>query len=108
LECCNTYHRNLKTFYNWLVEQKVVKKNPCLAIRLPNPKEDMVSKIINEEKLHQLFHTFRREQHKLRTAGKLNSLVQKKLWFKPLVTLAFYTGLRRKEIVQLQWSPCTW
>jgi integrase len=27
-----------------------------------------------------------------------------KLWFRPLMTMAFYTGMRRKEIINLDWS----
>lgn len=98
------YLRHLKAFFNWAVKEELIQKNPCNEVMVPKVKENVVDKIIDESQLKQLMLTFRREQHKMRKSGDLIRPMQKKVWFRPLMTMAFYTGMRRKEIINLDWS----
>lgn len=98
------YLRHLKAFFNWVVEEEFLESNPCDKITLPKKRDDLVNKIIEESDLKELFKTFREYQLKHKRSGAIKSSEQMQLWFKPLVTLAFYTGLRRKEIIQLRWE----
>lgn len=98
------YLRHLKVFFNWLVQEGYIETNPCDNIRLPKTRENLVDKIIEEEDLKTIFKKFRKYQLKHKKARAIQSHEQMQLWFKPLITLAFYTGLRRKEIIQLRWE----
>ncbi|HKL18104.1 MAG TPA: tyrosine-type recombinase/integrase, partial [Halalkalibaculum sp.] len=98
------YLRHLKAFFNWMVQEDIIENNPCNEIRLPKTRENLVDKIIEEKDLKSIFKKFRQYQLKHKKARAIQSHEQMQLWFKPLITLAFYTGLRRKEIIQLRWE----
>jgi len=98
------YLRHLKVFFNWLVQEDYIESNPCDDIKLPKTRDNLVDKIIEEEDLNEIFKKFRQYQLKHKKARAIQSHEQMQLWFKPLITLAFYTGLRRKEIIQLRWE----
>lgn len=97
------YHRHLKSFFNWLVENDVIEENPCKQVKLPKVKDNLSEKIIEERDLKQIFSVYRDTQAKKRRNGTLNSEMAKKNWFRPFVMLGFYTGMRRKELIQLDW-----
>ncbi|MDR8392963.1 tyrosine-type recombinase/integrase [Aliifodinibius sp. S!AR15-10] len=98
------YLKHLKAFFNWVVEKEFIESNPCDKINLPKTRDNLVDKIIEEKDLNIIFKKFRDYQLKHKKARAIQSTDQMQLWFKPLITLAFYTGLRRKEIVQLRWE----
>ncbi|MEX0684744.1 MAG: site-specific integrase [Balneolales bacterium] len=98
------YLRHLKNFFNWVVDQGDIEANPCNKVLTPKTRDNLVEKVIDEEQLQTLFKTFRNYQLGQKKAGAISTSGQMQFWFKPLITLAFYTGLRRKEVVQLQWS----
>jgi len=98
------YLKHLKTFFNWVVEEGYLESNPCDKIALPKVRDNLVDKIIEEADLKTIFKKFREYQLKHKKARAIQSTDQMQLWFKPLITLAFYTGMRRKEIIQLRWE----
>lgn len=49
-------------------------------------------------------YTFRQHKQRQREAGYIKHFTQIQYWFKPLITVAFYTGMRRKEILNLRWK----
>lgn len=97
------YHRHLNAFFNWLKENDIVEKNPCKEVNLPKVKDNLSEKIIEEDELEELFKAYRESQFKKRKTGRINRKMAKKNWFRPLVMLGFYTGMRRKELIQLNW-----
>ena len=98
------YLGHLRAFFNWVVEQDIIEANPCDDIRLPKVRDNLVEKIIDQQQLGELFQAFRKHQHIQRKARAIKHSGQMQFWFKPLITLTFYTGLRLKEVTQLQWS----
>lgn len=99
-----TYLIHLKAFFNWVVERGFIEINPCDKIALPKTRDNLVDKIIEEKDLKILFKKFKEYQHKHQDSGAIKSDEQMQHWFIPVITLAFYTGLRRKEIIQLKWE----
>lgn len=98
------YLTHLKIFFNWTIDREILESNPCDDVKLPKKRDNLVDKIIEEADLKLIFKKFRDHQQKHRSNGAIQSSAQMQHWFKPLVTLAFYTGLRRKEIIQLRWE----
>jgi integrase len=99
-----TYLRHLKAFFNWIVNKGIIEANPCSDVHPPNKKDKIVDKIIREGQLQTIFQAFRSLQTKKREAGYIKSPKQMQFWFKPIITTAFYTGMRRKELLQLRWE----
>jgi integrase len=99
-----TYLRHLKAFFNWVADKGIIEINPCNDVHPPNKKDKLVDKIIREDQLQNIFHTFQNLQAEKQKAGYIMSPKQKQFWFKPIITTAFYTGMRRKELLQLRWE----
>jgi site-specific recombinase XerD len=98
------YLRHLKSFFNWVVDKEIIDRNPCNDISAPNKKDKLVEKVITEAQLEEVFDAFRSHQHEQRQKGYISDYKQMQFWFKPLITTAFYTGMRRKELINLQWD----
>ncbi|MEL7832772.1 site-specific integrase [Fodinibius sp. Rm-B-1B1-1] len=98
------YLIHLKAFFNWIVDKEILESNPCDNIGLPKTRDNLVDKIIDEAQLKEIFEKFKAYQKKHQESGAIKTDQQKQHWFIPLITLAFYTGLRRKEIIQLRWE----
>lgn len=98
------YHRHLKAFFNWLIEKGIIEKNPCREVSLPKVKDNLSEKIMEEKYLKLIFKSYRKAQFEKRKKGKLKSALSKKNWFRPLIMTGFYTGMRRKELIQLNWT----
>jgi site-specific recombinase XerD len=98
------YLRHLKAFFNWAVKEGLIQKNPCNEVKVPKVKENVVDKIIDESQLKKMLSKFDEIQEERRGKGELKNAMADKFWFRPLMTMAFYTGMRRKEIINLDWS----
>jgi integrase len=81
------YYRVLKSIFHWAKEWKIIKDNPMDGV--PKPKEiDYDADIYSEEEVVQLFEALQHE----------------KQMFQILITLAVTTGLRRGELLGLEWK----
>jgi site-specific recombinase XerD len=98
------YLRHLKAFFGWMVKEGIIENNPCADIHPPKKKDKLVDKIFNEDVLNEIITAFRKYQLKQRQKGHIAHQTQQQHWFKPLITTAFYTGMRRKELIQLRWE----
>ncbi len=96
-----TYLRFCRTFCAWLAEEDYVPRDVAAGIRYPRKKEKISDKTITEEQLHEIFRAFKRMQRKKWTMGHKAGFHS---WFKPLVAVFFYAGLRRGEVLKLTWD----
>lgn len=81
------YYRVLKSIFHWAKEWKVIKENPMDGV--PKPKEtDYDADVYNEEEVAQLFEALQYE----------------KPMFRVLILLAVTAGLRRGELLGLEWK----
>ena len=97
------YYKHLKVFFTWLTDQAIINENPCEQVVPPKKKDKLVDKIFSEEELGVIFKAFNEHHNKCK---ENRHIVQKSLrqdWFVPMITTAYYTGLRRKEITNLKW-----
>jgi integrase len=83
----NREFARLRHLFNWAKDRKIIKENPCKGIRALKEPPGIVRYLTEEEmaKLPQLF----------------DAMPQ---WLRPIVTVAFFTGLRRSEVLNLKWS----
>lgn len=92
------YFRHFRAWWNWLRRKNIVDEDFFKQIRpdLPRKRENTRPKMISEEELSVLFETYDKE---LIRKKKLPDFDPKKVqvWFKPLMLLYFYGGLRRNE-----------
>ena len=99
-----SYLRHLKAFFNWLEDENHIESNPCEKVSPPQKKDKLVDKIIDQDDLQEIFNKFRAYQEEQQRKGYIKKYSQKQHWFEPLITMAFYTGMRRKEILNLKWE----
>jgi site-specific recombinase XerD len=99
-ETQRTYLRHCKMLFRWLEQREWVEDNVCEPIRYPRKQEKTAEKMINKNELRKLFRVFKRRQREKIRSGQNTGL---HVWFKPIVALGFYQGLRVGEIVQLNW-----
>ena len=98
------YYRHLKAFFAWMTQKEIISENPCDDVKPPKQKDNLVEKIFDDATLKTIFTTFRKTQLKHKKSGAITHDTQKQHWFKPLITTAYYTGLRRGELVRLRWE----
>jgi integrase len=83
----NREFARLRHLLNWAKDRKIIKENPCQGIRALKEPPGIVRYLTEEEmkRLPQLFQAMPE-------------------WLRPIFTVAFFTGLRRSEVVNLKWS----
>lgn len=86
------YYRLLSALFNKAVKWKLMSENPCASVDAPKVDYDPENiRIYDEETLGQFLNTLETDQ-KVKTK------------YKVLVYLALITGMRRGEILALEWS----
>jgi integrase len=93
------YFRQLRVFWNKLLDWNIVEKNYLKAIKkdLPDEKSNILPKMIDEEELHRLFRAYDKDLYRKRARPDYDeSLTQH--WFKPMMSIYFYCGLRKNEV----------
>jgi len=92
------YFRHLRTWWRFLKKRKIVEQNHFEFLKedLPPIRENTRPKMISEDELNLLYKTFEKE---LKRKEKLPEFEPDKVqhWFKPIVALYFYGGLRKHE-----------
>lgn len=96
-----TYLRFCKMFFKWLKDAGFAKENVCERIKYPKQNQKTSGKIISEDQLHQIFAAFKAIQRRRIKADQVHGL---HVWFKPMIAMFFYAGLRRREGVNLTWD----
>ncbi len=79
------YFRNFKVLFNNAIEHNYLKENPCRSIKLPKQQRE-TPKILSGDELKQLLPLI------------------KSSTIRGIVKLAYDTGLRLSEVLNLQWS----
>jgi len=98
------YLRHLKVFFNWLLERGYVKKDITKDIKKPNVKKNISDKTISKEDLKKVFTCFDKDMREKQGKGSIKNDSQSRRWFKPVISIAYYGGLRLKEVVNLRWE----
>jgi integrase/recombinase XerD len=90
----NSKIQRMRAFYNYLLEEKVVKEN--IALKVKQQKEDVKIDVFTDEQIYQMLAYYRSLRRKEKTYFSYRGYM--------LILLLFGTGLRRKEVIQLKWS----
>ncbi len=88
------YFRQLRVFWNKLIEWEIVEKNYLAAIKKDSPEEksNILPKMIDERELQILFKAYDEDLVRKRARPDYDeNLIQH--WFKPMVSIYFYCGL---------------
>lgn len=79
------HYRNLRAAFNKAIEWDYISKNPLSKIKLPKIPQN-IPKFINESELQMI-----------------NDKAKSK-YYSNIFTMAYYTGMRRSEIINLKWT----
>jgi integrase/recombinase XerD len=90
----NSKIQRMRAFYNYLLEEKVVKEN--IALKVKQQKEDVKIDVFTDEQIYQMLAYYRSLRRKEKTYFSYRGYM--------LILLLLGTGLRRKEVIQLKWS----
>jgi len=92
------YFRHFRSWWKFLKKKKVVEADIFDSLKedLPRIRENTRPKMISEEELKTLFKTFDSELERKKTLPEFD-LERVQHWFKPIVALYFYGGLRKHE-----------
>jgi integrase len=86
------------------VEKEIIKTSPMFGIQKPKVPKNVSQKTINEEQLCKVFKAHREDIREKRRLRQITTRSQFRIWFRPVVSIAYYGGLRVKEVVYLKWD----
>jgi integrase len=99
-----SYLTHYKVFFRWLHEKQIVKVNITKDIKASKPPQNISEKTITKEQLEEIFKAFDKFTKENVAAGFITKPHQKRDWFKPMISMFYYCGLRAKEGVNLTWG----
>lgn len=99
-----SYLRHYKVFFRWLHEKQIVKKNITKDIKASKPPQNISEKTITKEQLEEIFKAFDEFTKENVADGFITKPHQMRDWFKPMISMFYYCGLRAKEGVNLTWD----
>ena len=92
-QTCNNYLRHLKLLYSFAYDEEIISENPFLKIKMVKVFQTKYKSITIEDVNHIIRHLKNND----------NTLLPGWFWIMLIKTL-FYTGMRRKQLVELQWK----
>ncbi|WP_445665587.1 tyrosine-type recombinase/integrase [Fodinibius sp. AD559] len=99
-----SYLRHLKVFFRWMHEKEILKENITENIKPPKIPDKISQKTISREQLDEVFKAFDKFYKEQEEEGHVTSKHQKRLWFKPMINMMYYCGMRASEAVNLKWN----
>ncbi|MEO1630044.1 MAG: hypothetical protein AAFU38_04660, partial [Bacteroidota bacterium] len=96
-----TYLRFCKMLFKWMKEEGYTTADPASRIAYPRKDTRLSGKVMTAEEFHAILVAFKQEQRAKIKSGHVRGLHR---WFKPLAMTGYYAGLRRKELIQLDWK----
>ncbi|PKD43739.1 tyrosine-type recombinase/integrase [Rhodohalobacter barkolensis] len=92
------YFRHFRAWWNWMLRKKFVDENLFEQIRpdMPEKRENTRPKMISVEELQKLFKAYDKHYEKVSKRDDF-CFMKAQHWFKPLMMVYFYAGLRRNE-----------
>lgn len=92
------YFKQLRVWWNKLLEWEIVKNNyfPAIKKDLPEKRQNARPKMLTKNELHIIFKKFDEELSRKRKIKEYDSS-RTQHWFKPLMAIYFYCGLRKHE-----------
>jgi integrase len=92
------YFKQLRAFWNKLLEWEIVEKDFPAAIKkdMPEMRSNARPKMLSEEELHRLFEAFDIDLKRKRARPDWDE-ARCQHWFKPLISVYAYCGLRKSE-----------
>ena len=89
--------RTLKVFLNYMLDHGWVDQNPMDNIELPEKEKKIKPKMITKEEFDILLDTFT-EYQEIQRHKPTHRRHKEQLWFKPMMAIYFYTGMRLHEV----------
>ena len=99
-----SYLRHLKVFFKWMHEKEILKENITADIKPPKVPQKIAQKTISREELDQVYEAFDKFYKEQKEKGFVTKPHQMRLWFKPMITMMYYCGMRASEAVNLRWN----
>ena len=99
-----SYLKHFKVFFRWLKENEFVDNDVTSNIKPPKINDKISERTITESELGKIFSAYRIDILEKKNKGAITTEAQSRVWFRPVAMTAYYAGLRRKEIINLQWN----
>ena len=92
--------RHLSAFFNYCIEQKYIQENPTRGISMPEVKIDHVAMMVTKSDIEAIHKAWEQDNERRQQSHQFRPWMNQE-WFIPLLYTLFYSGLRRKEAVNL-------
>ncbi|HEX6982425.1 MAG TPA: tyrosine-type recombinase/integrase [Balneolaceae bacterium] len=99
-----SYLRHLKVFFRWMHEKDILKEDITSEIKAPKVPQKIAQKTLNREELDEVFKAFDKYYKEMKKKGHVTKPEQMRLWFKPMINMMYYCGMRASEAVNLKWT----
>ena len=99
-----SYLRHLKVFFKWMHEKEILKEDITADIKPPSVPKKIAQKTISREGLDKVFKAFDKFYKEQKEKGYVTKPHQMRLWFKPMINMMYYCGMRASEAVNLKWT----
>ena len=99
-----SYLRHIKALFNWMEEKGIVKEKVTENIKPPKVPKKISQKIISREELDRVFEAFDKFYKEQEKKKHVTSGHQMRLWFKPMISMLYYCGMRASEATNLRWA----
>jgi|GEM_PF-472277 len=100
----SSYVTHYKVFFKWLEDNQIIDVSPMTGIKKPKVPKNISEKTIDGVQLKEIFKAHRKDIRKKKSLKQITTRSQFRIWFRPVVSIAYYGGLRVKEVVQLKWG----
>lgn len=99
-----SYLTHLKVFFSWLKKKGFHSDNIAKEIRPPRIGDQKLKKVIGNETFFRIIEAQQIHQNLYESKGLIKKQNQKQRWFRPLMYVYYFAGLRLQEGINLYWA----
>lgn len=99
-----SYITHFRAFFKWLYKEGYIDSDPTSEIKKPQVPENLSERFISKEAFEEILKAKQVYMEEQVALGSCKTEAQQQLWFSPLMTMLYYTGMRISEALRMEWT----